>query len=373
MNWLTKTFLVLLRLAIGWHFLFEGLEKVSTYYPAPPHVNRTMYGWPPWQPVHPEARARGKPTRAWSSEAYLRGANGPGADLFHDLAGDTVLDRVEVQPPVADEPNDKAHHRLPVGLEKDWRAYFDALVAHYHVEDKQLDLMKTAFDQRKANTVRWLLQGSVPVRRPAPVGQATVETEVKITDLVRQYKERLEQTEETDSTTDREEFLAEADRLRSELRAAADGQTEEMKKVLGEKLTPAQRAEYGPLPEPVVRHLGDWDRLDWIDFMTRWGLVVIGGCLLLGLFTRTACMAGALFLLMLYLAMPPFPWLPPNPRAEGHYLFVNKNLIEMLAMLVLATTRSGRWVGLDALLQFLGSRSPRAPQTVSPEQAVSTR
>jgi hypothetical protein len=50
--------------------------------------------------------------------------------------------------------------------------------------------------------------------------------------------------------------------------------------------------------------------------------------------------------------MPPWPGLPDNPRAEGHYLYINKNLIEMLALLALATTRSGRWAGLDALFAY---------------------
>ena len=36
--------------------------------------------------------------------------------------------------------------------------------------------------------------------------------------------------------------------------------------------------------------------------------------------------------------------------AEGHYLYVNKNLIEMLACLALASTPNGLWLGLDALL-----------------------
>jgi hypothetical protein len=39
---------------------------------------------------------------------------------------------------------------------------------------------------------------------------------------------------------------------------------------------------------------------------------------------------------------------PPN--SEGHYVFVNKNLIEFLACLVLASTPNGLWLGLDALL-----------------------
>jgi hypothetical protein len=44
--------------------------------------------------------------------------------------------------------------------------------------------------------------------------------------------------------------------------------------------------------------------------------------------------------------------------AEGHYLFVNKNLIEFLACLVIASTPNGLWVGLDALL--FGRKARRA-------------
>jgi len=32
-------------------------------------------------------------------------------------------------------------------------------------------------------------------------------------------------------------------------------------------------------------------------------------------------------------------------RCEGSYLFVNKNVIEMVALLALMTTRSGKWAG----------------------------
>jgi uncharacterized membrane protein YphA (DoxX/SURF4 family) len=117
------------------------------------------------------------------------------------------------------------------------------------------------------------------------------------------------------------------------------------------KLDREQEAILAP-PERATRSVWYWGLLEWTDFLVKWGLVVIGGCLLLGLLTRTACVGGALFLLMFYLAMPPFPGLLENPRAEGHYLYINKNLIEMLALLTLATTRSGRWVGLDGLFQL---------------------
>ena len=104
----------------------------------------------------------------------------------------------------------------------------------------------------------------------------------------------------------------------------------------------------------------------WINQITMWGITAVGTCLIVGLFTRTACLGGAAFLLMVYLAMPALPWLPINPRAEGHYFFINKNLIEMLALLLLATTHSGRWAGLDGLLYFFGPwRLRKRPRPVT--------
>jgi len=108
-----------------------------------------------------------------------------------------------------------------------------------------------------------------------------------------------------------------------------------------------------PLPEPPARPVKAWSLLDWSDALVKYGLVAVGACLLAGFLTRTACLAGAGFLLMFFLAMPPLPWLPESPRAEGHYLYVNKNIIEMTALLALATLRTGRWAGLDGILQFL--------------------
>jgi len=98
-------------------------------------------------------------------------------------------------------------------------------------------------------------------------------------------------------------------------------------------------------------------RLEWIDWLTKYGLFAVGLGLLAGLFTRLWCVVGAGFLLMFYLAMPPWPGLPENPKAEGHYYFINKNIIEMFALMALATTHSGRWLGLDGLFQFLIPRA----------------
>jgi uncharacterized membrane protein YphA (DoxX/SURF4 family) len=94
----------------------------------------------------------------------------------------------------------------------------------------------------------------------------------------------------------------------------------------------------------------DTRMLDIADRTVAWGLTLAGLGLLLGCFSRLSCLVGAALLLLFYLALPPLPGLPDNPMAEGKYLFVNKNLIEALALLALATTASGRWLGVDGLL-----------------------
>src|SRR5262249_10313484 len=137
---------------------------------------------------------------------------------------------------------------------------------------------------------------------------------------------------------------ADVRRQRAELLDDLKAQTEQMKA----EVQKALGLEGKPLPVEE-RTWRNWSHLDWIDFSVRWGLTIVGACLLAGLCTRTACLGGAVFLLMFFLAMPPFPGVPDNPRAEGHYLYINKNTIEMLALLALATTRSGKWFGLDGL------------------------
>jgi uncharacterized membrane protein YphA (DoxX/SURF4 family) len=114
--------------------------------------------------------------------------------------------------------------------------------------------------------------------------------------------------------------------------------------------TPDQTKSAGTAVEPMTS-------LDLINRLTMFGLVAIGFCLIAGLFTPLAAVLAAGFLAMIYFSMPPFPGLPPNPKAEGNYLIVSKNLVEMLACLVIATTPSGHWLGFDAFL--FGARRRR--------------
>lgn len=106
----------------------------------------------------------------------------------------------------------------------------------------------------------------------------------------------------------------------------------------------------------------------WQDLAMMLGLTAVGACLILGLFTRFAAVVGAIMLLMFYLAMPPFPGVNvPANAAEGHYLFVNKNLIEMIALLMIAFSGIGRWFGIDAFIHAIfGRRTTAVEETTAP-------
>src|SRR6266545_8228539 len=149
MTRLTCVFLVLLRLAIGWHFLFEGVEKLKS--------------------------------DSWSSEAYLRESTGPLAPVFHRIAGDSVAERLTPKPIPADLDFGKTELDLyfPPALEKEWQTWYDRFVSRYDLSDKQKEEAKTRFQTRKAQTVRWMLRDKVTVTTTSPYGPpVTVEKPV---------------------------------------------------------------------------------------------------------------------------------------------------------------------------------------------------
>jgi uncharacterized membrane protein YphA (DoxX/SURF4 family) len=371
MNNLTRVFLVLLRLAIGWHLLFAGVVK-----------------------FRPEYRG---------SEGYLRESSGPLAPAFQWMAGDRLVDELAVRPlgPDRDPATTPLNKHFPKALEAEWEAYFQRFVRHYDLDKddrdpssgaaavvgvagsapasgpmlgtevsivggtKQLEWARVKLEQQKYVTTGWLLHGTKEVKKTSPYGppiEVTRTTPQRVEDYVKKRDEiRARQRGEyafslhtlfaADKTRELQAEKAELARMRSDLSKDLDAHTAAMKEALRDVLTPAQ-IEKGPVPEPVRVGWTDRTRLDWIDFQVRWGLVLVGSALLLGLCTRTACVVGAVLLLSFYLAVPPLPDVPEALRVEG-YPYVNKNLVEMLALLTLATTASGRWAGLDFLLSYL--------------------
>jgi uncharacterized membrane protein YphA (DoxX/SURF4 family) len=109
--------------------------------------------------------------------------------------------------------------------------------------------------------------------------------------------------------------------------------------------------------------------LHMVDLINIWGQVFIGLGLIAGCMTRLASVAGASMLCLYYLANPPFIGMDFGVPSEGSYLIVNKNLIEMVALIVVALFPTGRILGLDGLLAGLWQRR-RVKQTAQPVLAA---
>jgi len=115
----------------------------------------------------------------------------------------------------------------------------------------------------------------------------------------------------------------------------------------------------GPFADLFKWIASDPNLLANADLITMWGLTLVGLFLMLGLFTRLASLAGMAFILLFYLCNPPFVGYFYAIPTEGSYLIVNKNLVELCALVVILVTRSGRFAGLDRILHGLFSRRSR--------------
>jgi thiosulfate dehydrogenase [quinone] large subunit len=100
--------------------------------------------------------------------------------------------------------------------------------------------------------------------------------------------------------------------------------------------------------------------LPYVDKAMPVALLVVGALLMLGLFTRAACVAAIVLLALFYLSAVPTAGVP-EPHAEGAYLLVNKNLIELAAVFVVLAFRTERLAGLD-LLRVRGHAADARPE-----------
>lgn len=92
-----------------------------------------------------------------------------------------------------------------------------------------------------------------------------------------------------------------------------------------------------------------------VDFLNIWGLILIGLGLILGCFTRVASFAGVVLLALYYVANPPLISSVPG-LTEGSYLLIDKNLVELLALIILAVVPTGHFAGLDRLIALFRTK-----------------
>jgi hypothetical protein len=112
--------------------------------------------------------------------------------------------------------------------------------------------------------------------------------------------------------------------------------------------------------------------------MNMVGLTLVGLALVMGLLTRFASVCGILLLALYYVANPPLIGTEFGVPSEGHYLVINKNLVEMAALLLIMAFPTQRLPGLDRLLGLWRSRrrpastgaGEPAPVAAAPSQGV---
>ncbi len=291
---LGATFLVLLRVAIGWHFLYEGLEKY-------------------------QATVQGKP---FSAEGYLRNANGPFAPYFRGMLADpNGLDLL-----------------IPERLKKSWADAAAGMEGHYGFDGDQRAKVKDLLAEADVWADYWFHapDNANDVAKYMRDLRGAIEAE-RDPNALSYQRERARETR-TALAVDRPKLIA-----------PIVERTDALKGAIETLATPEQKGR-GPYRPPTTF-------LDLANVMTMYGLIAMGACLILGLLTPLSALGAATFLGMIYLSMPPWPGLPAPPNVEGHYFIVSKNLIELIACLLIATTPSAHWVGLDALL--FGARRRR--------------
>lgn len=89
--------------------------------------------------------------------------------------------------------------------------------------------------------------------------------------------------------------------------------------------------------------------LNIINALNQGILVFVGLSLMLGFLSRIGMLAGIGMLTLFYLSHPPLIETQYLMPSEGNYFIVDKNLIELIALVVLYNFPTSRIIGLDRL------------------------
>jgi len=305
--------LVLLRLTVGWHFFSEGLDKI-------------------------DRDPAGEYRISFSAAGFLSQAQGPLAGLFHSLAPDghdwqTLLAVPHQNRPLTVEEERAAAKHAPYQdwadrIVADWQAIADAAAAVPGLTEDQAHQAKAAFEIRQQELKDYL----------AGEEAAIAEYQHELWRLG-QWRAKPE----AEGAPFQEERIAKKAAETSAAAKAWVAQVEELEQSLladlREILTPEQRAVSATVAAMDGAITGPGQaRLNWVNLAATVLTLGVGICLLLGLFTRLASLAGALFLLSVIATQP--PWLA---TAEPTIC----QTVELAGLLVLVGTGAGRWLGLD--------------------------
>jgi uncharacterized membrane protein YphA (DoxX/SURF4 family) len=341
--------LVLLRLIVGWHFFREGSQKVV------------------YDPHDGELRTN------FTAEPFLVNAKGPLAGLYranmpdgHGWRDLLATPRRNV-PPTDEEATEQARWQadyelrraqaaekkelLPVEfppsapyrdwaerIRDDWRNVVDDVKAIPALSEEQKKQAEKALNSRLQNVADYLGLHSQEIAeyrhelwRLANWQKSPESGDVPFVD------ERIA-TKASETTNTPATWVAQiehfADQLQDDLKGLLSSEQQD------QALTTA--AMENAISDARA------DRLYIINIVTTIVTLGVGICLLLGLFTRLASIVGALFLLGVILSQP--PWLAESTATMPQ-------VIEFVALLVLAATGAGRWAGLDYFTYALFNRN----------------
>lgn len=287
LGWIGMTMLLLLRLSVGWHFYSEGLDKYKA--------------------------------GNWSAAPFFANAKGPFASHFREMVWD------------ADGT---------LRLDKDqtmiaWASFRDQISQHYGFDEKQ----KSQAQRNYAKAVEqydWV------------IAQNAVDLEEY--DLGRQRVAQLETDGAEKDLRDGVSSLGgQRDTIRREWKQKAVPTLKQIDTIWttyavaqNAVASDEQRQQYPSfaLAKPRLVPLDT----SVIDPLLPWFDMVVGLCLLLGLFTPVAALAAAGFLGSVVLSQYP----PASGPSSSYY-----QLIESMACLVLAGTGAGRFAGLDFFLHLI--------------------
>ena len=363
MSGLTILLLVALRVAIGWHFFNEGRDhyfdkkwssqgflKVATG----PFADRA-------KATLPQHHHWDKFIGAFTDEEYQKANDWynlpkPGSDVSpQKTAAEQFKKKIDEQKNKApDEPiyplleDDHPLYVNPIygawakQVRDDWRALVSEADRHYGYTEAQ---KKEAQDQLQRHLE--LLNGKLD----------NLEKELfEYRAEQRRYEKMLadESTHEIPFEKDRlaakrKELAGKPNAWISDLLSVEDWLRASLEQIAGSEV-----ASKNPLPEAVPTYKK-------IDPIVIWLLMIGGGCMIVGLFTRLAAFAVGTFLLSVVL-LQPF-WVADAVKTTYF------EWVEVLACYMLATTGIGRYAGLDYFIHALFGGKP-APEIVKMERPV---
>ncbi|MGI6134985.1 MAG: DoxX family protein [Petrimonas mucosa] len=102
-------------------------------------------------------------------------------------------------------------------------------------------------------------------------------------------------------------------------------------------------------------------RVEVVDFLNVWGLILIGASLFVGLLVRWSSIFAAILLIFYFVAYPPIPGYTFGTVTEGSYLWVNKTLIEFFLLVLFIFLPAASTYGLDRLIAVWKEERARRP------------